>query len=780
MSGKPKIWQIVFLSIFITLIIFWKLPFKGLVPFPGDLLVGRFFPFNSQPWEGYPLGVPYKEYISADTIRQTYPWRLLAIEQLKSGRMPWWNPYAFSGTPLLANLQSAPFYPLNLIYWIFDFNLAWIIQVLLQPVLAIIFTYLFLRSLKLSSLSAFVGGVIFAFSGYMTVWLELNTVGQAILWLPLVLYSLTRGLENFQFYWLAVIGITSSIFAGHIQSTTYLIALSASYTIYLHFAHRYKFKNNTQKLTHPLFPVFALTIAILISAIQLIPAYQLLSFSPRVGVNPEIFSRFLLPFKHLITFFIPNFFGNPATNNYWSRDYNEFMVYFGLLPLIFAVTSFYLPKKSATHKFFIGVFWASLLFALATPIAHLPLILKLPVLSSSAPARILVLTQFAGAVLAAFSLNSLPRLKQNLWRVTQTVCILIGAFSVLTLILWRTASDPVWQAQWRVSFRNSAIPLILVFVSLGLVALFRRGKQSQKTFTFLLAVVLIADLSLFANKYLPFSEFRFVFPQNQLFVKTAQVPGFNRFYGDFVAEVTSNIWLPYHLFSTEGYDSLYIKRYGQLLTAIKTKGELVENISRSDANLPANQENFYRQRIQDLLGVKNILYKLDLPPSDWFHDEYRIPKDRYRLVYQQDKYQLYENQRALPRAFLVPQYLLIHNNATLVSTLFDPQLNPQNTVLLEKEPSSVVMASSPLQVATTSAIINHYHSDSVEIAVTTPTPQLLFLSDTFYPGWHAYVDNTETEILRANYAFRAIAVPPGIHQVSFRYQPTLSDLLTFQ
>ena len=45
------------------------------------------------------------------------------------------------------------------------------------------------------------------------------------------------------------------------------------------------------------------------------------------------------------------------------------------------------------------------------------------------------------------------------------------------------------------------------------------------------------------------------------------------------------------------------------------------------------------------------------------------------------------------------------------------------------------------------------------------------LSDPYYPGWRAFVDGVETPILRADYLFRAIALPPGSHEVRFVFVP---------
>jgi uncharacterized membrane protein YfhO len=48
---------------------------------------------------------------------------------------------------------------------------------------------------------------------------------------------------------------------------------------------------------------------------------------------------------------------------------------------------------------------------------------------------------------------------------------------------------------------------------------------------------------------------------------------------------------------------------------------------------------------------------------------------------------------------------------------------------------------------------------------------LLFLSDTYYPGWQALIDGKPTKIYRTDYTFRSILVPQGNHVVVFVYNP---------
>ena len=54
--------------------------------------------------------------------------------------------------------------------------------------------------------------------------------------------------------------------------------------------------------------------------------------------------------------------------------------------------------------------------------------------------------------------------------------------------------------------------------------------------------------------------------------------------------------------------------------------------------------------------------------------------------------------------------------------------------------------------------------------VDSPEAAFLFMSEAHYPGWKAYVDGREEEILRADYVFRAIPVGPGSHRIEVVYQ----------
>jgi len=107
-----KSWPIlaIFFLVFLFSFPYWG---KGLIPFPSDHLVDAF-----PPWQ-YFYGMPVKNNAMPDVVTQMYPFKHLVIGFWRKGQIPLWNPFNFSGNPLLANYQSAVFHPANLLFFIF-------------------------------------------------------------------------------------------------------------------------------------------------------------------------------------------------------------------------------------------------------------------------------------------------------------------------------------------------------------------------------------------------------------------------------------------------------------------------------------------------------------------------------------------------------------------------------------------------------------------------------------------------------------------------------------
>src|SRR5476651_527165 len=180
-----KFWP--FILIFVVVLIFFLPVFKGFIPFPGDLLVNT-NPYKSQSFLGYEPGAYPNKAQGPDVIYEIYPWRHFSTEELKSGEIPFWNPYNFSGNPQMADFQTAVFYPLNVIYFLLPFNVSWTLIIMLQPFLAAIFMLLFLKKgIGLKDFASVIGGISFAFCSYFTVWIEYGNIGNTILWVPLAL-----------------------------------------------------------------------------------------------------------------------------------------------------------------------------------------------------------------------------------------------------------------------------------------------------------------------------------------------------------------------------------------------------------------------------------------------------------------------------------------------------------------------------------------------------------------------------------------------------------------
>lgn len=125
------------------------------------------------------------------------------------------------------------------------------------------------------------------------------------------------------------------------------------------------------------------------------------------------------------------------------------------------------------------------------------------------------------------------------------------------------------------------------------------------------------------------------------------------------------------------------------------------------------------------------------------------------------------NPDALPRAYLIDRFEVTAVESAL-DRLVAGDLDPQHSVLLDADPG---LAGPPRLERAVPAEIRVYEPERVEVSYEISHPALLVLTDTDAPGWHASIAGEPLPILRANGLFRAVAVPAGRHELTFRYAP---------
>ncbi|MBI4319687.1 MAG: YfhO family protein [Chloroflexi bacterium] len=149
----------------------------------------------------------------------------------------------------------------------------------------------------------------------------------------------------------------------------------------------------------------------------------------------------------------------------------------------------------------------------------------------------------------------------------------------------------------------------------------------------------------------------------------------------------------------------------------------------------------------------------------------RFDREEYRVAYK-DRYSVvFENQKRLPRAFLVP-YARSLSQADALRVLTRDRFDVRSTVIVE-DVDQAQLSRLKLGPMTDQdfAVIEEYSNTRITLRVGAEYDRFLVLTDTFYPGWRAYVDGRESKIYQADYLFRAVAIPKGLHEVVFAFTP---------
>ncbi len=742
---KKKILSIFPLFFIIGVWILFSSPyfFKGRIPYASDYQVNFF-----QPWSHYEkFWGPVKNNAMPDVHGQMYPWKKFTIDTFKKGQIPLWNPYSFSGNPHLANYQSAVLSPLNLLFIILPFVDAWSILILLQPLLAGCFMYLLMRgAYKISNFAALFSSVAFMFCGFIVVWMAYGTLAYAIVYLPFGIYAIERYLQSKQikFLFFLSFSIPLSFFSGHFQISFYFFGTLIFYVL---------FKIISEKNKSPFFfIVLAMLFGLAGAAFQIVPSLELYIHT----VRSELFLLTeTIPFQYLITAIAPDFFGNPVTRNDWFGHYAEWSSFIGIWPLLLAIYAG-IRIRSRRVYFFLLLGIGALVLSVHSFISPLIVSLKIPVLSTSALSRIIILFSFAFSVLAGFGFDQMIKDIQDgkAFRKMFILFFLTGSFFIFVwcLILFSNVYPKEWLI---VAKRNFVLPTILFVAGVFIIFLSSKNKKFRLLLTCFLLLAVFFDSFRFAQKWMPFGIRDFVYPDVPIASAIQKNIGYGRLLGNFGAEFATY----YGFSSIEGYDPLYIGRYGEFIQSMGS-GELVKG-ERSIVRFPRNEK--YTDRVLDLLGISIIYHAISDTNLGWAYPVWR-DKERNRLFYQDNKLELYQNTHALPRAVLFYNVEVIREDRKILKRFYSDEFNFKKTVILE-EPIDHV-----LKEGIGSAKIVMYTPNKIVVEAETTEPALLFLSDNFFPNWKATVNGKPTKIYRADYTFRAVFIPAGKPVVEFIYE----------
>ncbi len=140
------------------------------------------------------------------------------------------------------------------------------------------------------------------------------------------------------------------------------------------------------------------------------------------------------------------------------------------------------------------------------------------------------------------------------------------------------------------------------------------------------------------------------------------------------------------------------------------------------------------------------------------------------VVYRDQNATIYQNLRVFPRAFLVDRIIIANSLEEALNKTRELGWETRNSLIIEGAPQELSLLQSAPN-ASGGAEFEQYSPDEVTLRVTASNPAFLVLTDTFYPGWNAYVDGKPVSTYRAYGLVRAVFVTAGTHEVSFKYEP---------
>lgn len=769
-----------------------------------------------------PLAVTRQVFALHDVQAYFYPYHVLPAKLLAQGQLPLWNPYVFSGIPLLGDGQTAMFYPPNWLFFLLPGDAALNYVVLLQFSIAGVGMNLFARALGLSRLPALVSALAYMFCGFLTARIVHLSIMSGAALLPLIFFCADRLLQTGPRssaieqrtpqrpvpmrvsrptrIWLVTTALVLAFqaVAGHPQIPVYTAVALVLYAGVRGLEQGTATGRWSALVRAPMRVAGAYLLGLGLAAIQLVPWFEVAKLSTRAaGASFEfVFGTSTTGAEWLLVLF-PYLLGLPHSPPFGAAPIAieqavrvwEHSVYTGILPLTMAVVglAYYcaltarslapagFQQADAAVEALLRHRWYSLSFLVLLLVigcliaagwhtAFGRVLYTLPVIGKlRAVERAMVLADFALAVLAGFGLQHvIERPRPQRWLLLPAVLIL----GVPTFFVWY-AHQPASAAaapdldRLSLALPNTWISLILALASGLLLAWWSRRRPGVLTLALAVGLVVI-DMALYASTFTPTEPRRLYRHRPQVL---GALPRDGEPFRKATVIVTSN-----DLETRVAQETLALS-WGMLYGIEDINGfnslqprrytDYVFGPREGDVSYGYLRDRELFQPHSPVLSSLNVRYVL-VPAG--------TPIDlgpHLRPVFDNAHVRVYENTLAYPRAYFTERVRGELDPRAVLRAVTAPGFDGRREAVVESHSVPAL----PVASAPGGASVTRNGPNDLRIATEAAESRFLVVSEMYFPGWHAYVDGAEAPIYRTNYLFRGVVVPPGRHTVTFAYRP---------
>lgn len=676
--------------------------------------------------------------ILGDVVYQEIPWRKAVREAVKNRRFPLWNPFILAGEPLMAVQQPVVFHPATWIGFLLPLAQQWTLEMALRIFLAALCAYLFLRDIGASEIAALFGALIWALSDYLVFFLGYPLTPAAAVF-PLLLLGLRRlacspgrGAVATTVVALLLIGT-----AGHPETLLHAVGAGGIY-----FLFELAPLTNRNRVRSVALSLLAGVLTLGLLAVLLLPLLEALPQTAEHLVRstyyvhetrsvrlPQAISRIALNV-------VPYSYGVPGKGETGPGGW-ETAGYVGTIAWPLVLMGLVAKNRTKWPLIFLGV--VGILLACRFP-GIADLVGSLPLFKIAINERLIFLAAFASAALAALGLDWLLERKETGRLALLSgggLALLIGVFAAFRphMAALELPASYMWTR-----FILQALPLGLV---IAVVLTFRRR----------VSLVLTAVVALFVvQRGLEEYEVYPTYPNRAFYPPLRSLDKIPRGVPDRMTAVgfslIPNISALYEIEDVRGYEAMtFLPLFATYSLWCVPQGVWFNRVD--DPTKP-------------FLSFLNVRYVYAAPGFS--------PPLGWKVLYQGEEGLLFENPKALARAF-VPRRLRYEADPERRLGVLWSISDFADLGVIGQAPPPGIEAAFPQQNGDASVRISSYVPGRITFDVVAASPAVVATSVTAWRGWKLTVDDAPAGLLPYNHAFLAFRVPPGRHTAVLRYLP---------